>query len=135
MTPQRIARSVELNVALIVANIAWGYYLVSTPRIEFERSVIWEGALGATPSGDPKLFGMAFLVAGVLLLAGQRIDLPLYAGFLLALGTWGVMTYSFAFSAIVNRPDEGFSPGLGFGGFISGGLTVFLHLFALGFRK
>lgn len=130
MSPQqRIARSNELTFALIAFNIGWCVYLVAQSKAALETNPIWTGALGATPFHSPDLLGAAIGMIAVLMLVAWVIGSPLVHGLALVwgMGTWGVLSYSFIFTAIT-------MDGIGAGGTVSALFTLFIHYFMLRYR-
>lgn len=133
MSPQkRIAQSTVLTWALILFNAGWAFYLLRQPLESFQQSIIWRGALGATPFHSPRVLGAAVALVAVWLLFAYCLDMFITFGLalILGMGTWGLLAYSFAFSAWTSNPK-----GLGMGGTISALLALFLHGFVLAYRK
>ncbi len=130
MSPQRIANSPELTFALIAYNIGWFAYLVAVPPQTFSTSLIWRGALGATPFHSPDLLGCALGLVSLLVIVSWFFKLRLLYGIALVwgMGTWGVLAYSFVFTAL--RTD-----GLGAGGAVSAAFSLFVHFFMLRHRE
>lgn len=116
--------------ALIAYNIGWCAYLTAVPAPTFERSLIWRGALGATPFHSPDLLGSALALISALVILSWVLKKPLLYGIALVwgMGSWGLLAYSFVFTAL--RTD-----GLGAGGAVSAAFVLFVHFFMLRHRE